>query len=166
MRRERGPYRYQRLQVLEGYGNDAYRPGRKPAGSIQCTRCGAVFYKGRWSWRAAPPGAKKQRCPACRRIDEKFPAGYVQICGGFFEARRDEVLARVRHCETQEKAEHPLERIIAVEKGAEGALVTTTSGHLARLLGHALKSAFGGRLSLTYNRQDNLARVRWQRAAA
>jgi hypothetical protein len=88
-------------------------------------------------------------------------AGYVQISGGFSEARRDEVLSRVRHGETHEKAEHPLERIIAAEQGAGGAPVTTTSGHLARLLGHAPKSAFGDRLSLTYNRDDNLARVRW-----
>ena len=54
MRRERGPFRYRRMQVMEGLGNDAYRPGAKPKGPAHCPACGAVFRKGHWSWGAAP----------------------------------------------------------------------------------------------------------------
>lgn len=166
MRRERGPYRYRRMQMLEGMGDDAYRPPGKARGPVLCPDCGAVFRKGRWSWGAAPAAGRKRRCPACLRIAEDSPAGYVSITGGYYAAHRDELIARVRHCEQDEKSGHPLERVMAIKAAGDGALVTTTSVHLARRVGHALKSAFKGRLSLTYNRQDNLLRVRWHRAAS
>ena len=40
MRRERGPYRYRRMQMLEGASDDAYRPGTKPRGTVRCPGCG------------------------------------------------------------------------------------------------------------------------------
>jgi hypothetical protein len=165
MRRERGPYRYRRLQVLEGYGDDPYRPRRKPPGPAQCPRCGAVYRDGRWSWsRGAAPRAKLL-CPACRRIAEDMPAGYLTLAGEYFRGHRAEVLGRVVHCAEQERAEHPLERIIAMREQDGEMLVTTTSTHLARLIGHALKRAFKGDLRMTYGRDENLLRVRWSRAA-
>ena len=151
--------------MLEGASDDAYRPGVKPRGAVHCTGCGAVFRKGRWIWAAAPAGAEKRRCPACLRIAEGSPAGYVSMSGAFFNAHRDEVLGRVRHCEQREKTTHPLERIMAIGAAKGGVLVTTTSVHLARRIAHALESSFKGALSLSYNHQDNLLRVRWSRAA-
>ena len=165
MRRERGPYRYRRMQMLEGASDDAYRPGAKPRGTLQCPGCKAVFRKGRWIWGAPPAGALKSRCPACLRIAEGSPAGYISLSGGFFAAHRDEVMARIKHCEQREKTTHPLERIMAIEAAKDGVLVTTTSVHLARRVAHALESAFKGTLNLSYNHQDNLLRVRWSRAA-
>ncbi len=163
MRRERGALRYRRMQIMEGLGDDAYRPAGK-AGAVQCPGCGAVFRRGRWSWGAAPAGAIRQRCPACRRIREGSPAGYVALSGRFFAAHHAEVLARIRNCEQKEKSRHPLERIMAVAGGKSAAMVTTTSVHLARRIAHALESAFKGSLSIAYNHQDNLLRVRWSRA--
>jgi len=165
MRRERGPYRYRRMQMLEGASDDAYRPGGKPHGTLLCPGCKAVFRRGRWIWGAAPAGAIKRRCPACLRIAEGSPAGYISLSGAFFAAHRDEVLGRVKHCEQREKTTHPLERIMAIDAANGGVQVTTTSVHLARRIAHALESAFKGSLSLTYNHQDNLLRVRWSRAA-
>jgi NMD protein affecting ribosome stability and mRNA decay len=165
MRRERGPYRYRRMQMLEGASDDAYRPGSKPQGTVLCPRCKAVFRKGRWVWGTAPAGAHKRRCPACLRIAEGSPAGYISMTGSFFETHRREVLGRVRHCEDREKSTHPLERIMAIDAVKGGVQVTTTSVHLARRIAHALESAFKGTLNLSYNHQDNLLRVRWSRAA-
>ena len=166
MRRERGPFRYRRLQLTDGLSNDAYRPSGKASGPIQCPRCKAVFRRGRWTWGAAPAGAAWRRCPACQRIDERYPAGFVSLSGAFFKQHRAEVLARVKQCESREKAEHPLERVMAIEEdGAKGTLVTTTSVHLARIIGHALHNAFKGDLRQTYNGRDNLLRVRWRRDA-
>jgi hypothetical protein len=105
------------------------------------------------------------RCPACRRVDEGSPAGYIALSGSFFADHRNEVLARVRNCEKQEKTTHPLERIMAIDATDGGVLVTTTSVHLARRIAHALESAFKGTLNIAYNHQDNLLRVRWSRAA-
>ena len=49
------------------------------------------------------------------------------------------------------------------ENGADGVLVTTTSVHLARLIGHALEHAFKGELTRSYDREDNRLRVGWRR---
>jgi NMD protein affecting ribosome stability and mRNA decay len=166
MKTGRSAYRYGRKQLLEGYGNDPYRPGRKPAGPVQCPRCRAVFRRGRWSWGSAQGIALKRRCPACQRIEDRFPAGYVSIAGGFWRAHRGEILALVKNCEQRESAEHPLERIMKVQNEGEGLLVTTTSVHLARLIGHALKAAFKGSLRLVHNKEDSVLRARWTRAAS
>jgi hypothetical protein len=165
MRRERGPYRYRRMQMLEGASADAYRPARKAAVPILCPGCTATFRRGRWRWGMAPAGAVRRHCPACLRIAQRYPAGYITLSGAFFDAHRDEVLARVRNCETQEKGAHPLERVMAIGKASGGTQVTTTSTHLARLIGHALEHAFKGELSQTYSRGDDVLRVRWRRAA-
>lgn len=165
MRRERGPYRYRRMQMLEGLAPDAYRPKGKARGPVLCPDCGALFRKGRWQWAAAPAGAAKHRCPACVRAAEGAPGGYVTLQGAFFAAHREEVLGRVRNCEAAERSRHPLERVIAIERAPGGALVTTTSVHLARRVGHALVHAFKGDLSQSYNRGDNLLRVAWRREA-
>jgi len=165
MRRERGPYRYRRLQMMEGMRDDAYWSAAKPGGPVYCPKCKAVFRNGRWSWSTAPAGAEKLRCPACRRIDEGSPAGFISLSGSFFAAHRKEVLARVRNCEEREKSTHPLERIMAIDGANDGVQVTTTSVHLARRVAHALESAFKGTLNIAYNHQDNLLRVRWARAA-
>jgi hypothetical protein len=151
--------------MLEGVRDDAYWSGSKPRGPVYCPQSKAVFRNGRWSWSAAPAGAKKLRCPACRRVDQGSPAGYVALSGEFFAAHRDEVLARVRNCEKKEKSTHPLERIMAIAPASGGVQVTTTSVHLARRIAHALESAFKGTLNIAYNHQDNLLRVRWSRAA-
>jgi NMD protein affecting ribosome stability and mRNA decay len=151
------------MQIMEGLGDDAYRPGRKARGALHCPGCGAVFRKGRWVWGAPPAGALRQRCPACRRIREGSPAGYITLSGTFFGANRAEVLARIRNCELKEKSQHPLERIMALANTTAGTLVTTTSVHLARRIAHALESAFKGSLHVHYNPQDNLLRVRWSR---
>jgi hypothetical protein len=159
-----GAFRYRRMQLLEGMPQDAYRAGRKPAGPAACPDCGAVHDKGRWKWADAPAGARALRCPACRRTAERAPAGLVSLSGGFFAAHRDEVLARARNCERMEMAEHPLERIIAIRRGAAETRIETTSVHLAHLIGRALRRAFKGRLAQSYHPDDNLLRVRWSRA--
>jgi len=165
MRRERGPYRYRRLQMLEGRAPDAYRPKGKARGPVVCPECGALFLKGRWQWAEAPAGAARHRCPACVRAAEDAPAGYVSLNGGFFAAHREEVLGRVRNCEAAERSRHPLERVISIARARGGALVTTTSVHLARRVGHALMHAFKGELDMDYQRGEGLLRVAWRREA-
>ncbi len=163
MRRERGPYRYRRLQLLEGFSKDAYKAARKPRGAVLCPRCGALYRRGRWSWDAAPAVVTRQRCPACRRIEERYASSYVSLAGAFYRAHREEILGRLRNCEAREKAEHPMERIVGIEQRAGGATVSTTSPHLARVLAHALRESFKGELELSYHKRESLQRARWSR---
>lgn len=153
-----------REQLMDQVRHDAYKAKAKLPEPTRCPDCGAVFAKGRWTWGAAPQGAHEERCPACHRIHDKFPAGYVTLGGTFVAGHRDEVLARARNVEAREKAEHPLERIMAVEDAADGVLVTTTSVHLARAIGDAVADAYKGELEYHYNDAENLLRVNWARA--
>jgi len=168
MKAERGGFRASRHeqrheQRLVGFEEDPYKPRRKVRGAARCADCGAVFRRGRWSWNATPQHAVACLCPACRRIRERLPAGFVTLKGGFFDEHRDEVLKRVRHCEDAQKREHPLQRIMAVEARGGALLVTTTDPHLARRIGEALHRAYKGELDYRYNKQDKLLRVSWSR---
>jgi len=160
----RGNWRQLRRDELrDELVHDPYQALRKPAEPTRCPDCGAVFSGGRWSWGAAPEGAHEMACPACRRVHDRFPAGYVELQGEFLAGHRDEVLQLARHHEAKEKAEHPLERIMDVEEIAGGLRITTTDVHLARDIGEALHSAYKGELAYHYNKDENLLRVHWAR---
>lgn len=164
MRRERGPYRYRRLQQLDGASIDPYRPARKPRGPVICIKCRAVFRRGRWSWGPPPAGAARVRCPACRRADEQMPGGILKLGGAYLERHRDDIMALLARNEAMEKTAHPLERIIGAQLDQEGTTVSTTSPHLARRIAHALQRAYKGELSQSYS-SDGVLRVRWRREA-
>lgn len=164
MKIDRGAFRMlQREQLLDEPVHDSYKPRRKLGEPTRCAGCGAVYRRGRWRWGAAPPGARAALCPACQRTRDRFPAGYVALKGGFFARHRDEILARVRHCEQAEKRLHPLQRIMAINAAGEGVVVSTTDTHLARRIGDALYDAYKGELDYRYNRRENLLRVLWCR---
>jgi NMD protein affecting ribosome stability and mRNA decay len=162
MKAERGGFRMlQHEQLLQEMTHDPYKPTAKAHEPVACPLCGAVYHRGRWSWRKAPPKARASLCPACRRIREHAPAGFVTLGGEFFRAHRDEILAQVRHCEEAEKSDHPLQRIMNIQAEGDGLLVTTTDSHLARRIGDALHHAYRGELAYHYNKEENLLRVVW-----
>lgn len=164
MKTERSGFRMlRREQLLPELVHDSYKPGKKIAEPARCPECGAVFHKGRWTWDVAPPAAAEHRCPACSRVHDRFPAGYVTLEGGFLHAHRDEILSLVRKCETSEKAEHPLERIMSIDTTDGGLEVTTTGSHLAREIAERVHHAYKGELRFSYNRDDNLLRAAWRR---
>lgn len=143
--------------------HDAYKSPSKPPEPTLCPQCGAVFHKGRWQWATRPVDAHEQLCPACHRINDHFPAGFVHVSGEFFAGHREELLQLIMNEAEREGAEHALERIIAIEAEDHGVEVTTTSIHLARRLGEALRDAAHGELELHYNEGEKLLRVFWQR---
>jgi hypothetical protein len=87
----------------------------------------------------------------------------VTFKGEFIGAHRDEILHLVRNREAAEKAEHPLQRIMAIEDAGGDVLVTTTDTHLARSIAEAVQSAYKGELDFHYNREENLLRATWSR---
>ncbi len=153
----------QREELRDELVHDSYKSKLKLHEPTRCPECGAVYHAGRWQWGPPATGAVEHICPACHRIRDHFPAGYVTLSGEFLAAHRDELLQLARRHEAKEKAEHPMERIMGIEDVQEGVLITTTDTHLARDIGEAVHSAYKGRLEYHYNKEENLLRVHWSR---
>src|SRR6188768_2055838 len=133
---------------------DPYRAASKPPEPTVCPKCKASFMDGRWTWAkpAANDDVAEMVCPACQRIHDKFPAGYVTIKGEFFKQHKDEIVALLNNHEKKEKAERPLQRIMGMDDKRDGTFeVTTTDSHLARGLGEALHDAYKGELKVRYS---------------
>ena len=147
--------------IFQEQVHDAYKAKGKLPESTVCPQCNAVFQGGRWRWGDIPANAHRETCPACHRIHDHYPAGFVTLEGPFFFAHQDEIMRLVRNHEQHERVEHPLQRIMAVEKQDGSILVTTTDLHLARGIGDAVHHAYQGKLEFHYNPEENLLRVHW-----
>ena len=163
MKPARGGFRMLSKEQRMPETEDSYRAEAKLPDPARCPKCKATYLKGRWTWRPAPADATPHVCPACLRIADGLPAGYVALRGAFLPQHRSEILNLVMTRAARAQEEHPLQRIMAVEKTAEGTLVTTTDAHLARGIAHALQEAFKGDLSLKYSKAENLLRATWTR---
>ena len=152
-----------RDRLVQETRHDAYQAKHKLHEPTVCPSCGAVFHDGRWQWLPRPAKPHEEMCPACHRIHDAFPAGYVTVGGPFFSAHRAELMHLVRNEEERAKAEHPLKRIMKIEDQDHGILITTTDIHLARGIGEALNHAYQGELEYHYNERENLLRVVWER---
>jgi NMD protein affecting ribosome stability and mRNA decay len=153
-----------REQLQDDPKHDIYKIKGKLPDPTRCPECGAVFLKGRWTWNGAQgAAAHEQLCPACQRIRDDFPAGYVSLGGDYLAGHREEILNIVRNCETVEKTDHPLQRIMAIKDVEGGVLVTTTDAHLARRIAEGVHDACKGNLALQYSKEENLVRATWTR---
>lgn len=143
---------------------DSYKSRGKLHEPTVCPQCGAVFDHGRWQWLPSPEAAHRQTCPACHRIHDDMPAGFVRLEGDFLAKHRDEMVGVARNLETKERARHPLQRIIKIAEEDNAVVITTTDSHLARDIGEAIRHAYQGELEFHYNPDENLARVHWRRS--
>jgi NMD protein affecting ribosome stability and mRNA decay len=149
--------------ALEPRHFDPYLEAGKPGHDAVCPDCHAVFRNGRWAWGNPPKHATHERCPACLRIRDRFPGGYVTLRGAFVDAHREELRQLVATREAHEKAEHPLERLMSVKDGPHAIEISTTGTHLARQIASAVKAAYEGQLNTRYLPDENLVRVVWTR---
>ena len=142
--------------------DDAYLADARLPDPVACERCGASYRRGRWTWKPVA-GVPRDTCPACRRIEDNFPAGHLLLQGEFFAAHRAEILQLVAAREARARAEHPMQRLIGVQDVPHGVLVTTTDAHLARALGVAIHDAYKGELDIDFARDENFVRASWKR---
>ena len=152
-----------RDRIYDDPRHDPYQAKGKYAEPTLCETCGAVFHRGRWHWASAPARAHRERCPACRRIRDKLPAGVVTMSGPFLIGHREEVLKLVRHEARHEREEHPLNRIMDVHEGPDEVVVTTTDIHTPRRIGAALERAYHGQLETRYGEDEYTLHVHWRR---
>jgi len=143
--------------------SDPYQMQGKIPEPASCPQCGAVYLDGRWTWSQSPAAAEKVLCQACRRTNDRFPAGIVTLMGEFAIAHKEEILNLVRNLEQAEKSDHPANRIIDIEEAPDRIVINTTDIHLPRRIGEACKRAFKGKLTLSYDEDGYFVRVDWQR---
>jgi len=143
---------------------DAYGLRAKLSDPTVCESCGALYREGRWVWGAAPADAARTRCPACRRSEDRYPAGILTIAGAFARAHAEEIEHLARHVEEREKREHALKRIMAIVPEEGGGLrIETTDAKLARGIGEALHHAYRGEVDYVMSEAENVLRVSWRR---
>ena len=145
--------------------HDPYKTRLKLPEPTVCPDCGAVYHAGRWQWSDVPAGANEERCQACHRLRDKYPAGELTLSGGFVAEHRDEIVGLARNTETRENGEHPLHRIMDIAEDKDRIVVTTTDIHLPRRIGDALHDAFEGDLDINYTKETYFIRVSWTREA-
>ena len=150
-------------RTVQEFEHDTYKLQGKLQEPTACRDCGAVYHKGRWSWKDKPAGAHEVVCPACQRIQDHYPKGLLTLKGSFRDEKKDQIMGVIRNTESQEKKEHPLSRVMAIEEQREGLVVSTTDTHLPRRIGEALKHAYHGDLSLHYDKDEEFIRVTWTR---
>ena len=152
-----------RDRIYDDPRHDPYQAKGKFAEPVVCSGCKAVYQHGRWAWGAAPEGARAAECPACHRIRDRQPAGYVTLSGDLTGGDRDTLVRLVRNVEEHENSEHPLHRIMGIEQDAGGIRVTTTDTHLPQRIGEALRHARKGHLEIAYGQDEYVVRVGWRK---
>lgn len=158
---EVGPGRLDRL--IQEHEHDTYKVRGKLSDPTACSVCGVLYRDGRWVWGDAPADASPTICPACRRIQDDYPGGFLKLKGAFLQAHREELEGLMRNVEQREKGLRPLKRIMDIVDEDDGVLVTTTDPRLARNIGDALESAYEGELDYQYSDEGNILRVTWTR---
>jgi NMD protein affecting ribosome stability and mRNA decay len=148
---------------IEEVRHDPYHPREKLPEPTFCPDCKAVYQEGRWQWLKRPPAFNEHQCPACQRIRDRYPAGFVTLSGKFFAGHRDDVLNLARKEETREKAEHPLQRIIDIQQEDDQTVITTTDLRVAHKIADAIHQAYQGSLEVKFTPDEYRVRIRWSR---
>lgn len=138
-----------------------------------CRSCKAVYMNKRWY---ADDGILKNAagkdnilyttCPACQKINERFPGGVLTLKGVMDMPNRDDLMNLIKNEEEKARGLNPLERIMSVEENGSGNIViSTTNEKLAQRLGRAVKKAFHGEITYKWSHDNKLVRVDWTREA-
>jgi hypothetical protein len=83
----------------------------------------------------------------------------VTVTGPLSGERAEELISLARHEEAAEKSEHPLNRIIDIERDGENLVIQTTNIHLPRRIGEAARREFHGEFEAHFDKDGYFARI-------
>jgi hypothetical protein len=151
-------------RILE---RDTYLPRRSLKGIIQCSGCGAFYYRRRWTLSppigfSYPVHGHPTYCAACRKIRERYPGGELRLLG-IESAERAEIARILRNEEERAREKNPLERIMSLKEAKGDWTVETTTEKLAQRLGRSVKKARGGKIAYKWGHNNKFVRVMWEK---
>src|SRR4051812_43434897 len=98
--------RFMERQTREPRQRDPYRRDSKPVAGFQCSSCGAISVRGRWTPRNTAKDEDLEKisgatglCPACRQLKEKYAEGILELHGLSWREKADEILRTLRDTE-------------------------------------------------------------------
>ena len=149
---------------------DSFLPWRAPKESLQCSGCGAFYYRRKWSLTAPPNFAKMASsrpvfCPACRKIKERSASGELYL-RAIRDSDRLELMRLLRNEESKARVKNPLERIMRIEAVDNGWKIATTTEKLAQRLGRSISKARGGAVAFKWSHNNKFVRVLWEQKRA
>ncbi len=150
---------------------DPYVPVKGFSEPTVCPVCNAVYHKKHWNFDAnllaeakKNPELKYHKCPADRKIEDKYAMGKVLLTGGFVVEHLDELISVIKSEERRAIENNPMDRLILVEKRNGGIYAETTSDALAMRIGHHLKEAYkGGKEDFKFRRGDKFVEIDWHK---
>jgi hypothetical protein len=162
--------KYNTLYKKNHVERDMYLPRLDPKGIIQCSGCGAFHHRRHWT--LTPPGEFSSQihshlvfCPACRKIQDRFPGGELTL-RGVEAGNRGEIARILRNGEARAREKNPLERIMCMDAANGRWRVETTTEKLAQRLGRSIKKARGGKLAYKWGHNNKFVGVVWEKSRA
>ncbi len=149
--------------------SDPYIPTKSAESVAVCPFCHIICRKRRWysdereSAALIRSGAPLRRCPACRKIVDRFPCGVVTLRGRFLRFHREDILKIARNEELRARGTNPLERIMEIRDGDDCVEVLTTEAKLAQRIGREIRKACHGNVSYKWSEDADILRVTWVR---
>ncbi len=135
-----------------------------------CPTCKLIYHNKRWFWddklmdKFDKQDVNYQKCPACRKIEDRYPMGILHISGGFVSQHKDDILRLLKNEEKRAMEKNPLERTISTQEDDEGVIsVETTSEALVLRMGRVLTRAYSGEVEYKFSDTQKLVRVEWKR---
>lgn len=135
-----------------------------------CKKCGVVYRQKRWIMDPveleqvkADPAAGRIVCPACQRMADEVPGGFLTLTGDYLRQHEVEILELIKNTESRSRMKNPLGRIMSISQEDGVLTILTTEDKLAQKLGKDVYKAHSGQLNYQWSHTENYVRVDWKR---
>jgi len=150
---------------------DPYIPRKGFPEPTICPTCNAVYHHKHWHFdpklldeAKKNKNVKYHKCPADRKIEDKYAMGKVFLSGSFVTEHTEELINIIKSEERRAKENNPLDRLIFIDKRDGGIYAETTSDALAMRIGHHIKESFkGGKEDFNFRSGDKFVEVFWHK---
>jgi NMD protein affecting ribosome stability and mRNA decay len=149
--------------------DDVYLP-KEGAELSYCTKCGVIYRQKRWLMDPdelvrlkGDPAAGRILCPACQRMRDNVPGGFLILSGEYLREHETEILELIKNTEAKSRSKNPLGRIMEILQEGNTITIRTTLDKLAEKLGKQIFKAHSGELHYQWSHGENYVRVNWKR---